>query len=487
MPDDPGSSYPELTLLVDGQHISEGRSTAPVVNPATGTTLGHLPHASADDLHVAIAAASRAFGPWAATPPVARSAILRKTAEIIRTDGEVLADLISLELGKPRREAAREVDTTVELFEWAAEEGRRAYGRVIPARAVGTRMTAIPEPVGPVAAFAGWNAPAITPARKISGALAAGCPVIIKPSEATPASALFIARALTAAGVPDGVVNVVFGDPAGIADTLLNAPDVAMVTFTGSVPVGKQLASIAAAQLKRMVFELGGHAPVIVFPDVDVAAVAREAVAARFRNSGQVCTSPGRFYVHEDCYDTFVDRFVETAAGWRVGDPFDDATQMGPLQSARRVDTMRALIDDAEALGAKVCTGGHAIDRPGFFFAPTVLTDVALEARVANEEPFGPIAQVASFRSVDEAVALANRLSVGLASYLFSNDLRVVDRLTAAIRAGSVIVNHWTVSFPETPFGGFGDSGFGLEGGIEGLQAFQRLKFVSQRTDDPPA
>jgi succinate-semialdehyde dehydrogenase/glutarate-semialdehyde dehydrogenase len=474
--------YPAIGIVIDGHWENVGsRRTAPVVNPSTGKVLGDLPFSESGDLARALDAAARSFEAWGGTPAVERSGVLRRTADIVRSRSETLAGLISLELGKPFPEAIREVETAAGMFEWAAEEGRRSYGRVIPSRTAGMVMTSTVEPVGPVAAFCGWNAPAITPARKISGAVAAGCSIVIKPSESTPASALFLVRCLETAGLPRGVVNVVFGDAATIAEALWTSPITRMVTFTGSIPVGRQLAALAGLHLKRMVFELGGHAPVLIFPDVDVKAVATAAVAAKFRNSGQVCTAPTRFVVHRDCYETFTERFVEVARAWRVGDPFLSTTQMGPLQNARRVSATADLIADAVGNGASLLTGGRPLDRPGFFFEPTVLTDVSFECRVAHEEPFGPIALISSFASEEDAIAEANRLPVGLTSYLFSHDLRVVEGLSAAIHSGAVIVNNWAASYPETPFGGMGDSGIGTEGGVEGLQAFQQVKFVSRR------
>lgn len=473
-------AYPTLKLWINGEWLEGDGAGQAVVNPANGAVLGHLPHAGERDLDAAVRAAEQAFRQWRQTSPLQRSAILRGTAERIRGDRDTLARLISLELGKPFAEALMETETAAEMFEWAAEEGRRAYGRLIPARVQGFRQMVMPEPVGPVMAISGWNAPAITPSRKIAGALAAGCSIVIKPSEGTPATALFLAGALEQAGVPAGVVNMVFGDPARIADRLLDAPGIRMITFTGSTRVGKHLAARATATMKRMVFELGGHAPALIFPDVDLQAVVKGAVATKFRNSGQVCTSPTRFYVHETIYRDFVEAFVRGAEALRPGDPLEDGTNMGPVQNARRLDDLEALVADARARGATVATGGERLPGGGFYFPPTVLTDVDDQCRVASEEPFGPIAVITPFTDLADAVRQANRLPLGLASYAFSRDLAVVDRLGREIECGNVIINHWKVSFPETPFGGIEDSGIGLEGGIEGLRAFQQLKFVSQ-------
>ncbi|WP_434625079.1 NAD-dependent succinate-semialdehyde dehydrogenase [Azospirillum sp. B2RO_4] len=475
------ATYPDLRLWIGGRWIEAGdRSCEPVINPATGATLGLLPNAGAEDVDAAVAAAAEGFRVWRRTSTVERSALLRRTADLMRAEAGGLAALIALELGKPILEAAREVETAAGMFDWAAEECRRSYGRIIPPRTPGHRLMALREPVGPVAAFSGWNAPAITPARKIAGALGAGCSIVIKPSEGTPAAALFIARALAEAGLPDGVANMLFGNPGAVAERLLEAEAIRMVSFTGSIPVGKHLAALATRTMKRGVFELGGHAPVLVFPDVDVEAVARSAAAAKFRSSGQICTSPTRFYVHESIHDRFAAAFAEAASAIRVGDPFDPATQMGPVQNARRLAAVDALVEDARRNGAAVAAGGARIDGPGFFYRPTVLTGVTAACRAAGEEPFGPLALMASFRDADEAVALANRLSLGLASYVFTRDMVLADRLVADIECGNVVVNHWVVSHPETPFGGIKDSGIGLEGGTEGFQAFEQVKFVSQ-------
>ena len=474
-------AYPPLHLWINGEWLrADDRADMSVVNPATGIELGRLPKASEADIERAIEAAGRAFPAWRNAGPLARSLVLRRVAEIIRRDRESLAWLISVELGKPIAQARGEAETAAEMFEWAAEEGRRGYGRLIPGRVPGYELMAIPEPVGPVMAIAGWNAPAITPSRKIAGALAAGCSIVIKPSEATPATALFLARALEEAGLPAGTVAMVFGDPAAIARQLLDSSVIRMITFTGSTQVGKTLAARATQTMKRMVFELGGHAPVLVFPDADLNAVAKSAVATKYRNSGQVCTSPTRFYVHHSVYQPFVEAFIAHVAELRVGDPLEPGTDVGPVQNSRRLDALEAMVDDARRRGANVVCGGQRLNGPGFFFAPTVLIDVASDSRVLNEEPFGPLAVISSFDDTDEAIERANRLPVGLASYVFSNDLRIIDRVSREIQCGNVIVNHWKVSFPETPFGGIKDSGIGLEGGIEGLQAFQQIKFVSR-------
>jgi succinate-semialdehyde dehydrogenase/glutarate-semialdehyde dehydrogenase len=466
---------------IDG-HFRPGRGdrAQPVTDPATGRSHGEIAHAGEADVAEAIAAATRTFPAWRKTSPLARGSILRDTAGLMRARRDAIAHAIATELGKPLAEAVREVDTAAEMFDWSAEEARRSYGRVIPARGAGISQVAQPEPIGPVAAFSGWNAPAITPSRKIAGALAAGCTIVIKPSEETPGVALAIARAAADAGLPPGVLNMVFGDPGRIADQLLESADIRMVTFTGATAIGKQVGEKAARTMKRATLELGGHAPVIVMPDVDVEAIARSAVATKFRNAGQVCTSPTRFYVHERVYERFAQAFAEATRGLRVGNPLDKATQMGPLKNARRRDAVERLIDDARSQGVAVLAGGSRMDGPGFFHQPTVLGGFTDACRAANEEPFGPVALLRPFETIDQAIAEANRLPFGLAAYVFTRDLMDARRLSEEIDSGVVCINDWQASLPETPFGGFKDSGLGSEGGVEGLREFQRTKCVRQ-------
>lgn len=475
------TDYPVLKLFIDGKWRSgEGRANEPVLNPSTGGVLGELPHASAADLDEALAASARGFETWRKMSAVDRGAILQRAAALIVERKEVIASLITLELGKPIAESRVEVDTAAGIFAWNAEEGRRAYGRVIPSRSRTIQQMAVREPLGPIAAFAPWNAPAITPARKISSALAAGCAVIIKPAEETPATALAIAAALVDAGLPAGVLNVVFGDPALISQKLLGSPITRGLTFTGSTEIGKQLGALAVQTMKRMTLELGGHAPVLIFGDVDPEAAAISAVTAKFRNSGQVCTSPTRFFVHESIHDRFAAKLSELANAITVGDGFAATTKMGPLAHARRVESMERFVDDAHARSIKVTAGGARCGNQGFFYRPTVLSHVDDACMASNVEPFGPLAATAPFSTMDDAIRMANRLPFGLASYLMTHDMRNAAEIVEAVQSGNVVVNHWQASLPETPFGGTKDSGIGSEGGIEGLQEFQTIKYVSQ-------
>jgi succinate-semialdehyde dehydrogenase/glutarate-semialdehyde dehydrogenase len=473
--------YPALELLIAGRWVgAAGHKTVPVHNPATGAVLAELPCATAADLDEALAAAGKGLSVWRRMSANDRARILRRTADLMRERREYLATLVTLELGKPIAEARLEIEQAAGMFEWNAEEGRRAYGRVIPSRAENIHQIAVKEPVGPIAAFSPWNAPTITPSRKISGALSAGCSVIIKPAEETPATALSIGKILMEAGLPEGVLSIVFGDPVLISKTLIDSPVIRGITFTGSTAVGKQLAGLAVQGMKRMTLELGGHAPVVVFDDINVDAVATAAATAKYRNSGQVCTSPTRFYVQESIHDRFVEKFAEIAKAIVVGDGFDPATTMGPLAHARRVEAMETFVADARARGIKIAAGGGRCGNQGFFFQPTLLVNIDNESMAANVEPFGPLASTTPFSSFDDVVALANRLPFGLAAYAMTNDLKRANAIAKAIESGNVVLNHWQVSLPETPFGGHKDSGVGHEGGIEGLQAFQNTKFISQ-------
>jgi succinate-semialdehyde dehydrogenase/glutarate-semialdehyde dehydrogenase len=473
--------YPALALFIDEKwRTGEGRAAEPVLNPSTGAVLAELPHASEADLDEALASSARGHEVWRKTSPFERGRILLKAAALIQERAEQIASLITLELGKPIAESRVEVETAAGIFVWNAEEGRRAYGRVIPSRNRAIQQIAVREPLGPIAAFAPWNAPAITPARKISSALAAGCSVIIKPAEETPATALAIAAALQDAGLPAGVLNVVFGDPELISQKLLGSPVTRGLTFTGSTAVGKKLGALAVQTMKKMTLELGGHAPVLIFGDVDPEAAAVSAVMAKFRNAGQVCTSPTRFFVHESIHDRFAAKLSELADGITVGDGFAATTKMGPLAHARRIDAIKAFVEDAHERGIKVSAGGERCGNQGFFYRPTVLSHVDDACMASNVEPFGPLASTAPFASMDDAIRLANRLPFGLASYVMTHDMRNASAVTEAIQSGNVIVNHWQASLPETPFGGYRDSGIGSEGGIEGLQEFQTVKYISQ-------
>ncbi len=470
-----------LDHYIDGKWVqpTSGKGQE-VMNPATNTPLGKLGYASKADLDKALAAAKKGFETWRKVSAFERGKILKKVAELMRQRADEIARLLTLEQGKVFAEAKVEVMGSADIIEWFAEEGRRAYGRIIPARADGVRNMVIMEPIGVVAGFSPWNFPVSQAARKIGGALAAGCSIIIKCPEETPASPMAFVKCFHDAGVPAGVVNLVYGVPAEISEYLIPSPIVRKISFTGSVPVGKHLNALAAMHMKRATMELGGHAPVLVFDDVETDNVATLLSGMKFRNAGQVCVSPTRFFVHEKVYDKFVGKFTDLAKGLKVGDGLDAKTNMGPLANPRRINAMESIIQDAQEKGAKAATGGKRIGNQGNFFEPTVLTDVPANARIMTEEPFGPVAVMMRFKDTDKMLTEANSLPYGLASYAFTKDGKTAAKVADALDSGMVSINHFGIALPETPFGGIKDSGFGHEGGIEGLNAYLSAKFVSQ-------
>ena len=472
--------YPELSLTIDGEVLgASGRRCEPVINPATGQSLGLLPYATAADLDRALESADRAFAAWKNIPARNRAAILKRGAEIMRNRLEAIARVLTLEQGKTLLEARTEVAVSADIIEWYAEEGRRAYGRVIPGMTPGTRQLVVLEPVGVAVAMTPWNFPAQTPCRKIGAALAAGCTLILKASEETPGTIVEIARALRDAGLPPGVLNLVFGDPATVSAHLLGSPTVRKLSFTGSVPIGKQLLASSAANLQRTTLELGGHAPVLVFDDVDVERVAGLLALGKFKNAGQICISPTRFYVHERVFEAFAHHFIARAQALRLGDGLADGTTMGPLANARRQAAMEEFVADATTRGARICSGGSRGGGGGFFFQPTVLTDPPDDARVMREEPFGPVAPITRFGTLDEAIRRANALPVGLAGYAFTASNTTALAVGDLLKVGMVGVNTLSVSSPETPFGGVRESGHGQESGLEGMQAYLDVKFIA--------
>ena len=475
-------SYGDLHLFIDGEWLgAEGRTTEDVLNPATGEAIAALPHATKADLDRASAAAERAFAEWRKVPAFDRAKLIRKAADLLRERANGIARRMTLEQGKPLAEALQEVFISADIFDYTADEGRRTYGRIVPSRMAGVRWMVTKEPVGPVAAFTPWNFPAVIPARKISAALATGCTMVIKPSEETPASVLELARALQDAGLPKGVLNVVYGVPSEVSEHLIAAPEIRKITFTGSTGVGQHLAVLAAkAGVKRATMELGGHAPVLIFDDADVDAAIAVMAGAKYRNAGQVCVSPTRFFVQEAVHDRFVEGFTKAAAAIRTGNGLDDGVTMGPLANDRRVGALERLVADAVSHGAEIRQGGEALGNRGYFFAPTVLANVPDTARIMNEEPFGPVAVTSSFATFDEVIARANRLPFGLAAYAFTRSTRIAADLGDALEAGMVGINNPFINMPETPFGGVKQSGYGSEGGTEGMDAYLVTKTISQ-------
>lgn len=472
--------YPEILLCIGGQwtRSADGR-TIPVVNPATEEVIGSVAHAGRADLDAALAAAERGFTAWRKVSPYERSKVMRRAAELLRERAEKVAQLMTLEQGKPVAQSRMETAAASDIIEWMAEEGRRAYGRLVPGRAPNVQQMVVKEPVGIVAAFSPWNFPINQAVRKIAAALTTGCAIIIKAPEETPASPAELVRCFIDAGVPAGVVNLVYGVPAEISNYLIPHPTIRKISFTGSTAVGKQLAAMAGQHMKRATMELGGHAPVVVYDDADVNEAVTRMSAAKFRNAGQICVAPTRFLVQDKVYETFVDKFVAAAKAIKVGNGQDAATEMGPLANARRIPALEAMIQDAVKRGAELRTGGNRIGNRGYFFEPTVLTGAPKDARAMNDEPFGPMALISSFREHEEAMAEANRLPYGLAAYVFTRSQSRTQAAIADIESGMVSVNHYGLALPEVPFGGVKESGYGSEGGLEAIEPYLNTKFAS--------
>jgi succinate-semialdehyde dehydrogenase/glutarate-semialdehyde dehydrogenase len=471
------SQYPDLQLYIGGAWRKTAESL-PVLNPADEREIGRVPVATRSDLDAALGAAAKGFKVWGRTSPARRAEIILKAAALMRERIEDIAYSITLEHGKPIAEARAEVIRGCEFFEWDAGEGLRTYGRVIPS-APGIRYVVLHQPIGMVIAFSPWNFPMSQPSRKISGALAAGCSIILKAAEETPAGAIHIARALHDAGLPPGVFNLVFGVPAEISSYLIPQEQTRLIAFTGSTAVGKHLTEIAARHMKPVLMELGGHAPVIVCDDVDPVATGIMSAMRKARNAGQVCTSPTRFYVQQPLFEAFTKAFVEKALTVKVGDGFDPSTQMGPLANHRRIEALERLVADARKKGARVLAGGERLRGRGYYFPMTVLAELPDDARAMREEPFGPLALINPVASLEEAIEKANGLPFGLAAYAFTNSARNVDQLTEGVETGNLSINTLEASVAETPFGGVKDSGYGREGGAEGLSHYTIVKNVS--------
>jgi succinate-semialdehyde dehydrogenase/glutarate-semialdehyde dehydrogenase len=473
-------AYPDTQLFINGawRDAADGRTLA-VRNPANGQEIGRVAHAARADLDLALDAVSRGFEIWRDYTPAQRSVIMRKAAALMRERADEIAGVMTQEQGKPRIEAKGEAMAAADIIEWFAEEGFRVYGRLVPHRSdISVRQMVIKDPVGPVAAFTPWNFPINQVVRKIGAGLAAGCSMIVKAPEETPASPAALIRAFEDAGLPEGVLNLVYGDPAEISEYLIASPVIRKITFTGSTPVGKLLASLAGKHMKRVSMELGGHAPVIVCEDADVDLAVRSAGRAKFRNAGQVCISPTRFLVHNSVKEQFADAMADLAKGVVVGNGLEEGTQMGPLANDRRLAAMAEFQEDAVARGARVLAGGARIGEVGNFWQPTVLSDVPLDARLFNDEPFGPVAGIRGFDKLEEAIAEANRLAFGLAGYAFTRSLANADLLTRRVEVGMLWVNTPAASSAELPFGGIKDSGYGTEGGPEALDNYLNTRAV---------
>lgn len=475
------NTYPSLALHIAGSWLSQGHAgQRAVINPATEQPLGVLPLAGPEQIAQAAEAARRGFALWRARSALERCNVLRAAAQRIRSAAGGIAQVLTLEQGKPLSESVREVMLSADIIDFQAEEAKRLYGRTVPPRADGVlSQTVIRQPIGPVAAFTPWNFPANLPARKLASALAAGCSVVIKPAEETPGTCMLMVRAFLDAGVPPEALNMVCGDPAEVSSLLIDHPAIAKISFTGSVAVGKSLGERAARHVKRFTAELGGHAPVIVCEDADLSSALKASVAAKFRNAGQVCASPIRFYVHRRHFDAWAEAFAVAASVLWLGPGIDPATQMGPLSHARRLDDIQHFVDDALERGAKLLCGGRRARRPGFFFEPTVLAEASSDCRVMRQEPFGPVAVLQPYTTLDEAIDAANALPYGLGAYAFTRDLQTAHRLGERLEAGMIGINHFGVSQPEMPFGGWKQSGVGQEMGAEGLLHYTDVKTIT--------
>lgn len=472
--------YPPVNLFINGawREGSEG-VREDVINPATGEVIGSFAHATPDDLDEAIKAAEEGFKAWQAISVFERSKIMRAAAGLMRARLEEIAGLITAEEGKPLAEARMEVNGGADLVDWFADEARRTYGRIIPARFPNVTQHAVREAIGPAVGFTPWNFPVSQILRKLGPALAAGCSMIIKGPEETPGAPAALFRCFQDAGVPAGTLALVYGVPAVISEHCVPHPAIRKVSFTGSVPVGKHLAAMAGKHMKPATMELGGHAPVIICNDADLEAACAALVSFKYRNAGQVCISPTRFIVQEGVYDRFVEMFTDAVRSLKVGDGAVEGTQMGPLINERRLQAVERLVNDARARGASLETGGSRIDKQGFYFQPTVLKNVTSSMDIMNEEPFGPVAMFMSFKNLDDAIAEANRLPFGLASYAWTRQQSNISALNRGIQAGMLTINHLGLALPETPYGGIKDSGHGSEGGTEALDAYLTTKFLS--------
>lgn len=474
------SAYPRIGLFIDGHWIYDRESYQEVKNPSNESVLACVPQATPEDLKHALSSAARGFVIWRDTPPQERVRIIQKAAALVRERADAIARIITLENGKILADARAEVERSASFFDWDTAESLRAYGIIVPGEAQMQKLV-LRQPIGPVAGFTPWNVPLSAPSRKVSGALSAGCSIILKAAEETPGGACALVQCFVDAGLPAGVLNLVFGNPAHISSTLIASPVTRLVTLTGSVQVGKQLMQLAAVSMKPVIMELGGHAPVLVCEGVNFAEVGRLAAVGKMRVNGQICASPSRFIVHQSGYEEFVSAFANAAKEIRVGDGFDANVQMGPVASARRFAAMQALVDDAKRRGARVAAGGHRIGESGYFFAPTVLADVPLDADAMTIEPFGPLGACVAVSDLEEGIALANCLSVGLAAYAFTNSQQDVERISRELECGVLSINHFGAPDADTPFGGVKESGVGREGGATSLDSYTVTKTVLHR------
>lgn len=479
----PGSTTddPRIGLFIDGEWIFDRPSCFEVRNPSTEAVISTVPSATAEDIKNVLAAADRGFRVWRDTPPVERNIIISRAIANLRERAEEVAQNITRENGKLLVDARAEVERSASFFDWDMAQALRSYGTIVPGERQMQKMI-LRQPIGPVAAFTPWNVPLSAPSRKISGALCSGCSIILKAPEETPGAAVAMVQCFEKAGLPKGVLNLVFGNPAEISAMLIESPITRMVTLTGSVAVGKHLSRLAGAAMKPVLMELGGHAPVIICEGVNATEIGRLALKSKIRINSQWCAAPGRFLVHESIFDEFVSSFAHSAEQVRVSDGFDIDADMGPVSSSRRLAAMQHFVDDALARGGKIAAGGHRVGERGYFFAPTLLTDLQPDAAILTEEPFGPVAVAIPFKTLDDAIAVSNSLSVGLAAFVFTNTLEDAERLSRELDLGVLSINHFGAPDPDTPFGGVKDSGIGREGGPGSLDSYMVSKTVLQKT-----
>ncbi len=474
----------ELTkqMYIDGKWCDspQGKTLA-VINPADESVVAEVAYGTREDAERAIEAAARAFPAWRAVSAHDRAKVLKRTADLMRERADRIARSLTLEQGKPLAEAKMEVLHAADTFEWFAEEGKRTYGRIIPPTNIAKRYYAIKHPVGVVASITPWNFPAALPSRKIAPALAAGCTVVSRPADQTPLTLIHMFECLADAGVPPGVANLVIGPSRPLAAAFFEHPAVRKISFTGSTEVGKELIRRSADQVKRISMELGGHAPLIVFPDADVQQVAQAAVIGKFRNNGQVCIAPSRFYVHEKIANEFTEVAVELARNLKMGNGLEPGVQVGPMFEAKALEKTAELVEDARSKGGKILTGGGRSSRfdKGYWFEPTVLREVNGSMKLMSEEPFAPVMPLLDFSKLDDVIAAANDTPYGLAAYVFTNDLTVATRMAEGLEAGIIGINDPVPATPQCPFGGMKESGLGRELGIEGLDAYLETKCVS--------
>ncbi|MGO8003152.1 NAD-dependent succinate-semialdehyde dehydrogenase [Rhizobium ruizarguesonis] len=473
-------NYPKIGLLIDGEWIYDREALCDVENPSDESILGQVPKATARDMQNALESSARGFETWRKTPPTTRAAVMRRAAALVRERAKDIAPIFTAESGRTYAEVLAEIERSATFLDWDSEEIRRLYGRIVPTDPP-IQQFVVREPVGPVAAFTPWNVPMSSPSRKISASLAAGCSIILKPAEETPATACLFAQCFLDAGLPKGVLNVVFGEPDEVSRTLVLSPITRLVTLTGSINVGKHLTRLAVETMKPVLMELGGHAPVIVDENTNADEIAQLAVNWKFRMAGQFCSAPSRFLIHRSRYEDFVSSISEKASKLKVGDGFTEGVQMGPLANRRRLAAMADLVEDAVSHGARVTTGGKRVGNRGWFYEPTVLADVPLDARVMSEEPFGPIAPCMAVDSMDEALKISNSLSMGLAAFVFTNDMERADYLSRELQVGSVALNVFTSPGGDAPFGGVRESGIGREGGTEMYLSYTVAKTIAER------